>query len=238
MKRVLFACAAIGAMIAFAPRAVADRIAVTYSDPLTGPFLNNVYVNSGIDWFYETETFTNLTAYTIDILDVPPLVNVHDHDNDGNPDEPTPNCGGSKLNPEGCGYPGGSGDPNDDVTSVLVFSNSCTGAELMVGEYCTIVLQVFVTGEAPYVSSDPDTDLPFGDSKISFVLVGFGGRSGNTLNRGEAEFVTTVYGPAPTGQVRSTPEPGSLALLGSGIGVLGLGVFLRRRHEPARRLAV
>lgn len=220
MKKVLFAFVAVVTTIALAPLASANSLAVTYSPALTG---NNVIVNSNIGSFFETETFTNGTGYAVDIADVTPVVTLHDHDNDGN-----------SLT---------AGNPNDDVTSVFIVSgeDTCEGADLAAGGYCSLELQVFVNGAAPSRATGDDA-LSYGDSKISLALDGEGGKRGTTAVNTTGEFVATVdYDPDPASNsdLASTPtaEPRSLVLMGTGFGVLVLVASLRRKrsitHPPA-----
>jgi len=85
-----------------------------------------------------------------------------------------------------------------------------------------VELQVFVTGAAP--SGVGDLADGYGDSKISLAVDGEGGEHGTTAVNTNGEFVATVD---------YAPEPRSLVLMGTGFGLLGLGVFLRRKYAEA-----
>jgi hypothetical protein len=69
-------------------------------------------------------------------------------------------------------------------------------------------------------SFDQTAGHPDNDDAITFLQIDFTGGGVNYLDNID---------------VTETPEPDSLVLLGTGFGLLGLGVFLRRRHHEATR---
>jgi hypothetical protein len=227
MKKVLIVCAAMVATIALAPPASANSLEVLYSPALTAPTMTGTIANnvdvyvSNVGTFDETETFINTNKFAVDnisvSLDSPSFI---DHSNDGQ-------------------APGG-GNPNDIVTAVSILSDLCSGADLTTsgpGDSCSIELQFSVTAAAPFGTGDDA--LSYGNSKILLAVAGTDAKNSDNIPKATGEFVATVnYVPSdPPPLFSSSPEPGSLVLLGSGFGVLGLGVFLRRRYAAAHPTA-
>lgn len=115
-----------------------------------------------------------------------------------------------------------SGNPGDQITYAELVNNSGSG-ECYVGEVltkgstCEVELILGVTGVAP-VGSHGDASKSSSSTAIFMTVNG----SGSTEN--SAEFGL---------EIDYAPEPGSLVLLGTGFGLMGLALFLRKRYAQA-----
>jgi hypothetical protein len=127
--------------------------------------------------------------------------------------------------------PKNGSNPGDQITSAELVNNSSSGycyvgESLIKGASCDIELVVTVTGVAPTGSTKPG-DLSSSETNIyTTVTASSGSTSSHDYNVDIDEF-------APTPEDSDVPEPRSLVLLGSGFGLLGLGVFLRKKYAAA-----
>jgi len=120
-----------------------------------------------------------------------------------------------------------SGNPGDHITSAELVNDTSSGycyigESLAKGDTCDIELIFTAVGVAPTGHTSP-ADKGSSDTEI-FTTVWASSGSENSA----AFDLDTQYIP-------DAPEPGSLVLLGTGFGVLGLGIFLGQRRRVARQ---